>query len=67
MKTVFENENGIIKVDDFGAYIINAKNGSFEVANNLEKAIRILEKISKQILRREIKWYYILLVEVLHR
>ena len=28
MKTVFENENGIIKVDDFGAYIINAKNGN---------------------------------------
>ena len=47
MKTVFENENGIIKVDDFGAYIINAKNGNFEVANSLEKAIRILEKISK--------------------
>lgn len=47
MKTVFENENGIIKVDDFGAYIINAKNGNFEVANNLEKAIRILDKISK--------------------
>ena len=47
MRTVFENENGIIKVDDFGAYIINAKNGNFEVANSLEKAIRILEKISK--------------------
>ena len=47
MRTVFENENGIIKVDDIGAYIINAKNGNFEVANSLEKAIRILEKISK--------------------
>lgn len=47
MKTVFENENGTVKVDDFGTYIINANNGRFEVANNLERAIKILEKISK--------------------
>lgn len=47
MRKVFENENGTIKVDDFGAFVINAKNGNFEVANSLEKAVRILEKISK--------------------
>lgn len=47
MRTIFENENGTVKVDDFGAFIINAKNGNFEVADNIEKAKRILEKISK--------------------